>query len=69
MTERFPHQRRVYSPAQVAEYLGCQRGFVFQLIRTGELRSFKLGRLRRISADSIDAFLSRKVEEIEPDAG
>ncbi len=34
-----------------------------QLIRTGELQSIKIGRLRRIPVDSVHAFAQRMVAE------
>jgi excisionase family DNA binding protein len=32
---------------------------VFELIRTGELRSIKLGRSRRVSADALATYVRR----------
>lgn len=52
-----------YRPNDVAELLGVKRTTIFNLIRDGELSSFKIGHARVITAESILAFLARKIEE------
>ena len=44
---------------QVAAYLRCGRTQVFNLIRTGELASLKVGRRRLVPRDSILAYVDR----------
>lgn len=45
--------RALYSPDETATALGCGRTYVYELMEKGELRSVKLGRLRRIPATEI----------------
>lgn len=45
--------------SQVAAYLRCGRTQVFNLIRTGELASLKVGRRRLVPRDSILAYVDR----------
>jgi excisionase family DNA binding protein len=42
-------QPLLYRPEEAAQLLGVGRTMVFELIRTGRLRSVKLGGARRIS--------------------
>jgi excisionase family DNA binding protein len=56
-------RRDVLSPEQLAEYLGCGRTVVYQLLREGRIRSFKVGRLRRIRATDVDQFIAESVNE------
>lgn len=44
----------------VCAELQCGRTFVYELLRTRQLRAIKLGRLTRISRKELDAFLDRK---------
>jgi excisionase family DNA binding protein len=55
---------------EVAATLRCGRTCVYQLIGRGELPALKLGRLTRIPAAAVDAFVSRQLYEqamIDPD--
>jgi excisionase family DNA binding protein len=54
-------ERLLLRPEEVAGILGVGRTKVFELIRTGELRSIKLGRSRRVSTDAL-AFYVRRLE-------
>ncbi|MEU9019350.1 helix-turn-helix domain-containing protein [Actinomadura sp. NPDC048394] len=49
---------QVYTVKQVAETLQIGRDKVFMLIRTGRLRSIKIGRLRRITARQLADFIA-----------
>lgn len=49
--------RLAYPPAEAAELLGLSRARLYQLIADGSIRSFKIGRSRRISAEALGAFL------------
>ena len=50
--------RLAFSPDETAELLGISPELVFDLIRTGQLKSIKAGRRRLISRANIDAFLA-----------
>lgn len=47
----------------VAEYLHCGRTHIFALMKSGELRSIKVGRKRLVPADALREYL-RRVSEI-----
>lgn len=49
--------RICYTIDQVAADIGCTRPTVYALIRAGKLRSFKVGRLRRIPAADVHALV------------
>lgn len=54
-----------YTPEQVAKRLNMGRTAVFARIKSGELRSFAVGRSRRISDVALSEFISRLEEESE----
>jgi excisionase family DNA binding protein len=45
-------------PEEVAKALAIGRTAVFELIRTGELRSVKIGKSRRIPADAVVEYVA-----------
>ncbi|MDQ3153224.1 MAG: helix-turn-helix domain-containing protein [Actinomycetota bacterium] len=47
---------------EVAEVLGIGRTRVYELLYAGELRSVKIGRLRRVPVDSLREYISSLVE-------
>jgi excisionase family DNA binding protein len=49
---------RLYNPDEVAEILGCGRANVYRLIKSRELRSVKIGGLRRIPAEALDELIA-----------
>jgi excisionase family DNA binding protein len=53
---------QVYTVKQVAETLQIGRDKVFMLIRTGRLRSIKIGRLRRVTAQQLADFIASAEE-------
>lgn len=53
---------QIYTVKQVAETLQIGRDKVFMLIRTGHLRSIKIGRLRRITAQQLADFIASAEE-------
>jgi excisionase family DNA binding protein len=48
---------RLYRIDEVVASLGLGRTVVFDLLRTGELRSVTIGRSRRVPADWLDEFI------------
>ena len=60
--------RLMLTAEQAAEALGIGRTTVFALIKSGELDSVRIGHLRRVPADAIDAYTARLQAEQHPDA-
>jgi excisionase family DNA binding protein len=58
--------RLSYSMEEVAERLGVSRSFAYDLVRTGALRTFKLGRRRRLVSHEalIDLIRDREADEV-----
>lgn len=56
---------RWYTTSQVAEMLGFGLYKTKMLIATGELRSLKDGKYRRILPEWVDEYVSRRVRENE----
>ena len=48
----------LYTPEEAAELLNVGRTAVFDLIKSGQLASVKIGRRRRISAAALDDFVA-----------
>ena len=64
MTERAERptsgpDRLLYSVAEAADLLGIGRTFMFQLVATGEIDSFKIGNRRKIHRDELDGYIER----------
>lgn len=51
--------RLMLTVEQAAEVLGIGRTNTFALIKSGDLESIRIGRLRRVPADAIDAYTAR----------
>jgi excisionase family DNA binding protein len=51
--------RLVYSVEEAADLLGIGRTFMFHLVATGEIESFKIGRRRKIHRDALDRYIER----------
>ncbi len=54
---------RVLRVEEAARALGIGRSLVYDLIRSGRLRSFKVGSRRLIPADAIDDVITALTEE------
>lgn len=61
--------RRLYRPHEVWEMLNISRDMLFTILRSRELRSIKVGRLRLIPAEAIDEYVARKLAEEESAMG
>jgi excisionase family DNA binding protein len=57
--------RLLLSTSEVAERLSMGRSFVQELVTRGEIASVKLGKARRISVRSLEAYV-RRLEENSP---
>jgi excisionase family DNA binding protein len=49
----------LFSPVEAAAHLSVGRSKIYELIRTGELRSVKIGGCRRIPRAALAEFVSR----------
>jgi excisionase family DNA binding protein len=58
-TEEVREGREYLSPDQTAELLGLGRTTTYQLLRDGEVPSFKYGRRRIVARRDIEAWLER----------
>ncbi|MBC6470871.1 helix-turn-helix domain-containing protein [Actinomadura alba] len=54
---------KAYTVEQVAEILQIGRDKVYFLLRTGQLRSIKIGKLRRITDDHLTQFVGALEDE------
>lgn len=53
----------VYTVEEAAQALKVSRWKIFDLIRTNQLRSVRIGGLRRIPHTAIDEYITRLMEE------
>lgn len=58
-----PLSRKLLTVPEVIDVLSLGRWKVYELIRSGQLESVKIGRDRRIPADALDAFVNGLREE------
>jgi excisionase family DNA binding protein len=56
-------EQLMYRPVEAAHLLGMGRTAIFALIKSGRLRSIKLGSARFITADALRAFVSELERE------
>ena len=55
-----PDERRVFSVVEAAAILGISRSKLYEFIAAGEIRSIRIGRLRKIPVAAIDEFLATR---------
>jgi excisionase family DNA binding protein len=53
---------------EAAKMLRCGRTMVYRLIRSNELRTVKIGALRRVALADVEEYVDRKVAEVPPTA-
>ena len=58
-TKQIPAEKLLLTPEEAARRLGLSRTHIFRLIATRQLRSIKIGRLRRISPGALDEFVTQ----------
>lgn len=51
-------ERIVLTVEEVAEHLGVGRTMVYALVRSGDIESIAIGRLRRIPVEAVDDFVA-----------
>ncbi len=54
-----PTDKEFYSLEEVADKLGVTYQLIYKLVRTGDLPAIRLGKLYRVSADDLAAYLER----------
>lgn len=59
MEQRFPASKLLYDVEEVVHLVGIGRSKLYQYLLSGELRSLKLGRRRKVPADAIPEFITR----------
>ncbi|MFI5629299.1 helix-turn-helix domain-containing protein [Streptomyces sp. NPDC051664] len=63
MTTPLPTTHRALTIPEVMEALSLSRFKVYDLIRSRELKSIKIGRCRRVPADALRTFIDHQLEE------
>jgi excisionase family DNA binding protein len=63
-----PAQRVLLTVEQAAAAIGIGRTTTYTLIKNGELTSVKVGRLRRIPLDELQAYMDRLITQQHPTA-
>jgi len=58
-----PMPRVMLTAEQAAEAIGVGRTTMFALIKSGEIESVRIGHLRRVPFDSIEAYANRLMAE------
>lgn len=53
----------LYSVEEAADVLGIGRTYMFHLLATGAVESFKIGKRRKISREALDAFVKKLLAE------
>ena len=53
-------ERLAYRPSEAARVIGCSREMIFKLLATGELKGWKVGAARLISADELRRFVHER---------
>lgn len=51
--------RRLFTTDETAHRINVGQTKMFELIRTGEIESVKIGRARRIPAEAVEAYIQR----------
>lgn len=56
-------ERVLLTVEEAAERLGIGRTFAWRLVRTGDLESVRIGRLRRVHVDALRAYAGRLITD------
>jgi excisionase family DNA binding protein len=59
MRREEPRVEQLLSPAELSRRLGIGRTTTYALLRTGQIASIKVGRLRRVRPRDVEEFLER----------
>jgi excisionase family DNA binding protein len=63
MSTTVPAAEQSVTVPEVMTALRLSRSKVYDLLRSGEIRSFTIGRSRRIPADELATFMQNRLEE------
>ncbi|MET8740299.1 helix-turn-helix domain-containing protein [Streptomyces sp. NPDC004728] len=63
MTTPLPATHKALTVPEVMEALSLSRFKVYDLIRSRQLKSIKIGRCRRVPADALRSFIDHQLEE------
>ena len=55
--------KKLLTVSEAAATLGLGRSLVYTLVTTGEIKSLKIGRARRIPLSAMDEFISQRLEQ------
>lgn len=58
--------RKLVTILEAAEVLALSRTVVYPLVMSGAIRSFQIGRARRIPVEALDEFIAKKEAETVP---
>ncbi|HMO11172.1 MAG TPA: helix-turn-helix domain-containing protein [Actinotalea sp.] len=61
-----PDERRVFRVVEAAPVLGISRSKLYEFIAAGEIRSIRIGRLRKIPVAAIDEFIASPESDPPP---
>jgi excisionase family DNA binding protein len=56
--------KKLLNVNEAAAALGLGRSLVYTLVASGELKSIKIGRARRIPLSALDEFITRRLEDV-----
>ena len=55
----YGQQEPLISPVELQDWLGCGRTKVYELLQSGAIRSYRVGRLVRVRREDVEEFLER----------
>jgi len=64
---RIKPDQTVFRPGEAAEWLRVSRAHLYNLLTTRQLRSFKLGKSRRVRRQDIDEYIKTQLAESAKD--
>jgi excisionase family DNA binding protein len=53
----------VLTVTDVAKLLKCSRTVAYELVMSGQIASFKIGKLRRVRRSDVDTWLASRIRE------
>ncbi len=53
--------KTIYKPEEIADKLNTSKSTVYRWLRTKELKSFKAGKLYRVTREDLETFLGRSI--------